>query len=136
MPNVYFKLIYTYSFIMLHSCVDKYMQKQMVTEFLNHLHIYNPALLSQVLAYSFWYVFLHSILLPVLSRACQSKQRKEIEGNNTIGQTRDLFKKIRDTKGTLHSEIGTVKDRNITDLTEAKDIKKRQQEYTEVLYKK
>ena len=54
MPNVYFKLIYTYSFIMLHSCVDKYMQKQMVTEFLNHLHIYNPTLLSQVLAYSFW----------------------------------------------------------------------------------
>ena len=53
-----------------------------------------------------------------------------------MGKTRDLFKKIRDTKGTFHEEIGTVKDRSGMDLTEAEDIKKRQQEYTEELYKK
>ena len=81
-------------------------------------------------------MFFHSILLPVLSRACQSEQCKEIEGNNTIGQTRDLFKKIRDTKGTFHTEIGTIKDRNGMDLTEAEDIKKRRQDYTKELYKK
>jgi len=53
-----------------------------------------------------------------------------------MGKTRDLFKKIRDTKGTFHAKIGTIKDRNGMDLTEAKDIKKRWQEYTEELYKK
>ena len=53
-----------------------------------------------------------------------------------MGKTRDLFKKIRDTKGTFHAKMGTIKDRNGTDLTEAEDIKKRQQEYTEELYKK
>ena len=61
---------------------------------------------------------------------------EEIEENNRMGKTRDLFKKIRDTKGTFHSKIGTIKDRNGMDLTEAEDIKKRWQEYTEELYKK
>ena len=64
-----------------------------------------------------------------------SDQCKEIEENNRIGKTRDLFKKIRDTKGTFHAKMGSIKDRNGTDLTEAEDIKKRWQEYTE-LYKK
>ena len=56
--------------------------------------------------------------------------------NNRMGKTRDLFKKIRDTKGTFHAQMGTIKDRNSMDLTEAEDIKKRYQEYTEELYKK
>ena len=58
------------------------------------------------------------------------------EENNRMGKTRDLFKKIRDTKGTLHAKMGLIKDRNGMDLTEAEDIKKRWQEYTEELYKK
>ena len=62
-------------------------------------------------------------------------QCKEVEENNRMGKTRDLFKKIRDTKGTFHAKMGRIKDRNDMDLTEAKDIKKRWQEYTE-LYKK
>ena len=62
-----------------------------------------------------------------------SDQCKEIEENNRMGKTRDLFKKIRDTKGTFHAKMGTIKDRNGIDLTEAEDIKKRWQEYTEVL---
>ena len=61
---------------------------------------------------------------------------KEIEENNRMGKTRDLFRKIRDTKGTFHAKMGTIKDRNEMDLTEAEDIKKRWQEYTEELYKK
>ena len=61
---------------------------------------------------------------------------QEIEENNRMGKTRDLFKKIRDTKGTLHAKISIIKDRNSRDLTEAEDIKKRKQEYTEELYKK
>ena len=61
---------------------------------------------------------------------------KEIEGNNRMGETRDLSKKIRDTKGKSHAKMGTIKDRNSMDLTEAEDIKKRWQEYTEELYKK
>ena len=65
-----------------------------------------------------------------------SEQCKEIERNNRMGKTRDLFKKIRDTKVTFHAKIGTIKDRNSMDLTEAEDIKKRWQEYTEELYKK
>ena len=65
-----------------------------------------------------------------------SNQCKEIEKNNRRGKTRDLFKEIRDTKGTFHTKMGTIKDRNSTDLTEAEDIKKRWQEYTEELYKK
>ena len=63
-------------------------------------------------------------------------QYKEIEENNRMGKTRDLFKKIRDTKGTFHAKMGSIKDRNSTDLTEAEDIKTRWQEYTEELYKK
>ena len=68
-------------------------------------------------------------------KAFLSDQCKEIEENNRMGKTRDLFKKIRDTKGTFHVKMGTIKDRNGRDLTEAEDIKKRWQEYTE-LYKK
>ena len=69
-------------------------------------------------------------------KAFLSDHCKEIEENNRIGKTRDLFKKIRDTKGTFHAKMGSIKDRNGMDLTEAKDIKKRWQEYTEELYKK
>ena len=65
-----------------------------------------------------------------------SDQCKELEDDKKMGKTRDLFKKIRDTKGTFHTKMGTVKDRNGMDLTEAEDIKKRWQEYTEELYKK
>ena len=65
-----------------------------------------------------------------------SDQCKEIEENNRMGKTRDLFKKIRDTKGIFHANRGSIKDRNCTDLTEAEDIKKRWQEYMEELYKK
>ena len=61
---------------------------------------------------------------------------KEIEENNTMGKTRDLFKKIRDTKGAFYAKVGTIKDRNSMDRTEGEDIKKRWQEYTEELYKK
>ena len=64
-----------------------------------------------------------------------SDQCKEIEENNRMGKTRDLFKKIRDTNGTFHAKMGSIKDRNGRDLTEAEDIKKRWQEYTEELYK-
>ena len=63
-------------------------------------------------------------------------QCKEIEEKNRMGKTRDLFKKIRDTKGLFHAKMGSIKARNSTDLTEAEDIKKRWQEYTEELYKK
>ena len=63
-------------------------------------------------------------------KAFQSDQCKEIEENNRMGKTRDLFKKIRDTKGTFHAKRSTIKDRNGMDLTEAEDIKKRWQEYT------
>ena len=63
-------------------------------------------------------------------------QCKEIEENNRMGKTRDLFKKIIDTKGTFHAKMGTIKDRNGRDLSEAEEIKKRWQEYTEKLYKK
>ena len=69
-------------------------------------------------------------------KAFLSDQCKEIEENNRMGKTKDLFKKIRDTKGTFHAKMGTIKDRNGMDLTEAEDIKKRWQEYTEELYKK
>ena len=68
-------------------------------------------------------------------KAFFSDQCKEIEENNRMGKTRDLFEKIRDTKRTLHAKMGSIKDRNGLDLTEAEDIKKRWQEYTE-LYKK
>ena len=68
-------------------------------------------------------------------KAFVSDQCKEIEENNRMGKTRDLFKKTGDTKGTFHAKMGSIKDRNCLDLTEAEDIKKRWQEYTE-LYKK
>ena len=69
-------------------------------------------------------------------KAFLSDQCKETEENNRMGKTRDLFKKIRDTKGTFHAKVGLIKDKNGLDLTEAEDIKKRWQEYTEELYKK
>ena len=69
-------------------------------------------------------------------KAFLSDQCKEIEKNNRMGKTRDLFKKIRDTKGTFHAKIGTTKDRNGIDITKADDIMKRWQEYIEELYKK
>ena len=64
-------------------------------------------------------------------KAFLSDQHKEIEENHRMGKTRDLFKKIRDTKGIFHANMGTIKDRNVLDLTDAEDIKKRWQEYTE-----
>ena len=69
-------------------------------------------------------------------KAFHSDQCKEREENNRMGKTRDLFKKIRDSKGIFHAKMGSIKDRNGMDLTEAEDIKKRWQEYTEELYKK
>ena len=69
-------------------------------------------------------------------KAFLSDQCKEIEENNRMGKTRDLFKKMRDTKGTFHAKMGTINDRNGMDLTEAEDMKKSWQEYTEELYKK
>ena len=69
-------------------------------------------------------------------KAFLSDQCKEIEENKRIGKTRDLFKKIRDAKGTFLAKMGTIKDRHCMDLTDAEDIKKRWQEYTEELYKK
>ena len=69
-------------------------------------------------------------------KAFLSDQCKEIKENNSMGKTRDLFKKIQDTKGTFHAKMGSIKDRNGMDLTEAEDIKKSCQEYTKELYKK
>ena len=69
-------------------------------------------------------------------KAFLSDQCKEKDESNRMGETRDLFKKIRDTRGTFHAKMGSIKDRNGTDLTEAEDIKKRWQQYTEKLYKK
>ena len=69
-------------------------------------------------------------------KASLSDQCKEIEENNRMGKTRDLFKKIRDTKGTFHAKMGSIRERNGMDLTEAEDIKNRWKEYTEELYKK
>ena len=69
-------------------------------------------------------------------KAFLSDQCKEIEENNRMGKTRELFRKIRDTEGTFHAKMGSIKDRNGMDLTEAENIKKRWQEYTEELYKK
>ena len=70
------------------------------------------------------------------NKAFLSDQCKEIEEKNRMGKTRDLFKKIRDTNGTFHAKMGSIKDRNGMDLTEAEDIKKRWQQYIEELYKK
>ena len=86
-----------------------------------------------------WYTHLNAEFQRIARRdkkALLSDQCKEIEKNNRMGKTRDLFKKIRDTKGTFHAKMGMIKDRNGMDLTEAEDIKKRWQEYTEELYKK
>ena len=69
-------------------------------------------------------------------KALLSDQCKEIEENNRMGKTRDLFKKIRDNKGTFHAKMGSIKDRNGMDITKAEDIKKKWQEYREELYKK
>ena len=69
-------------------------------------------------------------------KAFFSNQCREREGNSRMGKTRDLFKKIRDPKGTIHAKMGSIKDRNGRDLTEAEDIKKRWQKYTEELFKK
>ena len=69
-------------------------------------------------------------------KAFFSDQCKEIEENNRMEKTRDLFKKIRDTKGTFHAKMDSIKDRNVMDLTEAEGMKKRWQEYTKELYKK
>ena len=69
-------------------------------------------------------------------KAFLSDQCKEIEENNRMGKSRDLFKKIRDTKGTFHAKMGSIKERNGRDLTETEDIKKRWQEYTEEQFKK
>ena len=69
-------------------------------------------------------------------KAFLDDQCKEIEENNTMGKTRDRFKKIRDKKETFHAKMGTIKDRNVMDLTEVADFKKRWQEYTEELYKR
>ena len=69
-------------------------------------------------------------------KAFFSDQCKEIEENNRMGKTRDLFKKLRDTRGTFHAKVGSIKDRNGMDLTEAEEIKKRWEEYTDELYKK
>ena len=84
------------------------------------------------------YIHLNAQLQRIARRgkkAFLGDQCKEIEGNNRMGKTRDIFKKIRDTKGIFHAKMDTIKDRNCMDLTEAEDIKKRWQEYTE-LYKK
>ena len=85
------------------------------------------------------YIYLNAEFQRIAKRdkkACFSDQCKEIEQNNRIGKTRDLFKKIRDTKGTFHAKMGSIKDRNTMVLREAEDIKKKWQEYTEELYKK
>ena len=85
-----------------------------------------------------WYSHLNAEFQRIARRdkkAFLSDQCKEIENNNRMGKTRDLFKKIRDTKGTFHAKMGTIKDRNAMDLTEAEYIK-RWQEYTEELYRK
>ena len=71
-----------------------------------------------------------------IKKAFLSDQCKEIEENNRMGKTKDLFKKVRDTKGTFHAKMGSIKDRNSMGLTEADRVKKRWQEYTEELYKK
>ena len=85
------------------------------------------------------YIHLNSEVQRIARRdkkAFLSDECKEIEENNRMGKTRDLFKKIRDTKGTFHAKMGSIKDRNGMDLTEAEDIKKRWQEYSEELYRK
>ena len=86
-----------------------------------------------------WYTHLNAEFQRIARRdkkAVLGDQYKEIEENNIMGKTRDFFEKIRDTKGTFHAKMGSIKDRNGMELTEAEDTKKRWQEYTEELYKK
>ena len=86
-----------------------------------------------------WYTHLNAEFQRIARgdrKAFLSHQCKEREENNRMGKTRDLFKKMRDTEGTFHAKMGWIKNRNGMDLTEAEDIKKRRQEYTEELYKK
>ena len=84
------------------------------------------------------FLFLKQILFYswIKKKKLKTYQCKEIEEKNRMGKTRDLFKKIGDTKGTFHAKMGSIKDRNDMNLTEAENIKKRWQEYTEELYKK
>ena len=82
------------------------------------------------------YTYLNAQRIARKDKAFLRDQVKDIEENNRMGKTRDLFKKIRDTKGTFHAKMGSIKDRNGMDQTEAEDIKTRWQEYTEELYKK
>ena len=82
------------------------------------------------------YIHLNAEFQRIARRDKEAFLRKEIEENNRMGKARDLFKRIRDTKGTFHAKMGTIKDRNGMDLTEAEDIKRWWQEYTEELYKK
>ena len=85
------------------------------------------------------YTHLHAEFQRITRRdkkAFLSNQCKEIEENNRMGKTRDLFKKSRDTRGTFHAKMGTIKDRNVMDLTEVEDIKERWQQYTEELFTK
>ena len=82
------------------------------------------------------YKHLNAAFQRIDKKAFLSGQCKEIEENNRMGETRDLFKKIRDTKGIFHANMGSIKDRSVMDLTGAEDIKRRWQEYTEELYKK
>ena len=91
--------------------------------------------LEEISSFSYSFVFLYLIAL-ITEKAFFSDQCKEIEENNRMGKTRDFFKKIRDTKGTFHAKMGTIKDRNGMGLSEAEEIKKRWQEYTEEPYKK
>ena len=111
-----------------------------------YVHIYAKICIH---IYNIYTIFKNSLFLKVSTyktkfqriawrnkKAFLSDQCKEREKNNRMGKTRDLFKKIRDTKGTFHAEMGSKKHRNCRDLTEAEDIKKRWQEYTEELYRK
>ena len=93
---------------------------------------------AHILPYPVPYCFFQFMLAPNQSaqKAFLNDNCKEIEENNRLGKTRDLFKKIRDTKGNFHAKMGSMKNRNGMDLTEVEDIKKRWQEYTEELYRK
>ena len=82
------------------------------------------------------YTHLNAVFQRKKKKAFLNDQCKEIEENNRMGKTRNLFKKVRDARGTFHAKMSSIKDRNGMDLTEAEDIKKRWQEYTEELYKK
>ena len=103
----------------------------------HHLFLISSAAVRTIPFLSFWSQTI--LLFQRISRrdrkAVLSDQYKEIEENNRMGKTRDLFKKVRDTKGTFHAKMGSIKENNCMGLTEAEDIKKRWQEYTEELYK-